>query len=143
MCVSIHHFFKIQFQYIDLTPRILIVCMWVVYFFPVEIEFSFVFVMKVTRLIPDANGTTCNQRLEKVCGTEHTHILRVPFRSEKGILRKWISRFDVWPFLETFARVNFIIYLELLPLLWTFSLESMTSNLSLSMRKIFNTENLS
>lgn len=64
--------------------------------------------MKVTRLIPDAKGTTCNQRLERVSGTEHTHILRVPFRSEKGILRKWISRFDVWPYLETFAQVNSI-----------------------------------
>ncbi|EEF39300.1 sucrose synthase, putative [Ricinus communis] len=56
---------------------------------------------QVTRLIPDAKGTTCNQRLERVSGTEYTHILRVPFRSEKGILRKWISRFDVWPYLET------------------------------------------
>ncbi|WRX11376.1 Sucrose synthase - like 1 [Theobroma cacao] len=72
---------RIQRQGLDITPRILI----------------------VTRLIPDAKGTTCNQRLERVSGTEHTHILRVPFRSEKGILRKWISRFDVWPYLETFA----------------------------------------
>lgn len=61
---------------------------------------------KVTRLIPDAKGTTCNQRLERVSGTEHTHILRVPFRSDKGILRKWISRFDVWPYLENYAQVN-------------------------------------
>uniref|UniRef100_A0A5B7BXS1 Sucrose synthase n=1 Tax=Davidia involucrata TaxID=16924 RepID=A0A5B7BXS1_DAVIN len=68
-------------QGLDVTPRILI----------------------VTRLIPDAKGTSCNQRLEKVSGTEHTHILRVPFRTENGILRKWISRFDVWPYLETFA----------------------------------------
>lgn len=60
----------------------------------------------MTRLIPDSKGTTCNQRLERVSGTEHAHILRVPFRSEKGILRKWISRFDVWPYLETFAEVN-------------------------------------
>ncbi|CAA6664199.1 unnamed protein product [Spirodela intermedia] len=44
-----------------------------------------------------------SQRLEKVLETEHTHILRVPFRTEKGILRKWISRFEVWPYLETFA----------------------------------------
>ncbi|CAN0889053.1 Sucrose synthase 2 [Linum grandiflorum] len=58
---------------------------------------------QVTRLIPDAKGTTCNQRLERISGTEYTHILRVPFRSENGILRKWISRFDVWPYLETFA----------------------------------------
>ncbi|EXB33532.1 Sucrose synthase 2 [Morus notabilis] len=72
---------RIQKQGLDVTPRILI----------------------VTRLIPDAKGTTCNQRLERVSGTEHAHILRVPFRSDKGILRKWISRFDVWPYLETFA----------------------------------------
>lgn len=72
---------RIHKQGLDVTPRILI----------------------VTRLIPDAKGTTCNQRLERVTGTEHSHILRVPFRSEKGILRKWISRFDVWPYLETFA----------------------------------------
>ncbi|KAK4741611.1 hypothetical protein SAY87_025199 [Trapa incisa] len=72
---------RIQKQGLDITPRILI----------------------VSRLIPDAKGTTCNQRLERVSGTEHTHILRVPFRSEKGILRHWISRFDIWPYLETFA----------------------------------------
>ncbi|KAF3947779.1 hypothetical protein ACB098_10G112200 [Castanea mollissima] len=72
---------RIRRQGLDITPRILI----------------------VTRLIPDSKGTTCNQRLERVSGTEHAHILRVPFRSEKGILRKWISRFDVWPYLETFA----------------------------------------
>ena len=72
---------RIRKQGLDFTPRILI----------------------VTRLIPEAKGTTCNQRLERISGTEHTHILRVPFRSEKGILRKWISRFDLWPYLETFA----------------------------------------
>ncbi|XP_039021416.1 sucrose synthase 2 isoform X3 [Hibiscus syriacus] len=72
---------RIKRQGLDVTPRILI----------------------VTRLIPDAKGTTCNQRLERVAGTEHTHILRVPFRSEHGVLRKWISRFDVWPYLETYA----------------------------------------
>lgn len=57
----------------------------------------------MTRLLPDAVGTTCGQRLEKVLGTEHTQILRVPFRTENGILRKWISRFDVWPYLETYT----------------------------------------
>ncbi|KAK8916352.1 Sucrose synthase 4 [Platanthera zijinensis] len=72
---------RIKNQGINIDPRILI----------------------VTRLIPEAKGTTCNQRLEKVTGTEHTHILRVPFRNENGILRKWISRFDVWPYLEKFA----------------------------------------
>ncbi|XP_052190015.1 sucrose synthase 2 [Diospyros lotus] len=72
---------KIKQQGLDITPRILI----------------------VTRLIPDAKGTSCNQRLERVSGTEYSHILRVPFRTEKGVLRKWISRFDIWPYLETFA----------------------------------------
>ncbi|KAK1293356.1 Sucrose synthase 4 [Acorus calamus] len=60
-------------------------------------------ILVVTRLIPDAKGTTCNQRLERISGTEHSFILRVPFRTEKGILHKWISRFDVWPYLETFT----------------------------------------
>ncbi|KAE9604645.1 putative sucrose synthase [Lupinus albus] len=68
-------------QGLDITPRILI----------------------ITRLLPDAVGTTCGQRLEKVYNTEHCYILRVPFRTEKGIVRKWISRFEVWPYLETFA----------------------------------------
>lgn len=71
-----------------------------------EVNGFFCSCSQVTRLIPDAKGTTCNQRLERVTGTEHSHILRVPFRSENGILRKWISRFDVWPYLETFAEVN-------------------------------------
>ena len=65
---------QIKKQGLDFTPRILI----------------------VTRLIADAKGTTCNQRLERVNGTDHTHILQVPFRSELGTLSKWISRFDVW-----------------------------------------------
>ena len=58
------------------------------------------YLLQVTRLLPDAVGTTCGQRLEKVIGTEHTDIIRVPFRNENGILGKWISCFDVWPYLE-------------------------------------------
>ncbi|MCO5572237.1 hypothetical protein L7F22_025990 [Adiantum nelumboides] len=60
-------------------------------------------ILVVTRLIPEARGTTCNQRIEKISGTNYSKILRVPFRSEKGILPQWISRFDVWPYLEAFA----------------------------------------
>jgi sucrose synthase len=60
-------------------------------------------VIVVTRLIPESQGTSCNQRIEKVIGTEYSRILRVPFRSPHGILPNWISRFDVWPYLETFA----------------------------------------
>ncbi|URD91599.1 hypothetical protein MUK42_00734 [Musa troglodytarum] len=72
---------RIKKQGLDIYPKILI----------------------VTRLIPDAKGTTCNQRLERISGTQHTCILRVPFKTKKGILKKWISRFDVWPYLEKFA----------------------------------------
>nr|CAL25362.2 sucrose synthase [Cymodocea nodosa] len=57
----------------------------------------------VTRMLPDAVGTTCGQRIEAVEGTKHAYILRVPFRTEEGIVRKWISRFDVWPYLETYT----------------------------------------
>ncbi|XP_039030279.1 sucrose synthase-like [Hibiscus syriacus] len=72
---------RIKQQGLNITPRILI----------------------ITRLLPDAVGTTCGQRLEKVYGTEYSDILRVPFRTEKGIVRRWISRFEVWPYLETFT----------------------------------------
>ena len=58
----------------------------------------------VTRLIPESDGTTCHQRLEPVRGCEHTHILRVPFRTASGeAIPHWISRFQVWPHLEGFA----------------------------------------
>ncbi|GLJ10905.1 hypothetical protein SUGI_0137720 [Cryptomeria japonica] len=60
-------------------------------------------ILVVTRLIPEAHGTTCNQRIEKISGSQHSLILRVPFRTEKGVLRQWVSRFDVWPYLETYA----------------------------------------
>lgn len=72
---------RIKEQGLDIVPRILI----------------------VTRLLPDAVGTTCGERLERVVGTMHSDIIRVPFRTEKGIVRRWISRFEVWPYLETFA----------------------------------------
>ncbi|MBA2483311.1 MAG: sucrose synthase, partial [Nitrosomonas sp.] len=57
-----------------------------------------------TRLIPDAGETTCNQHLEKVNGCEHTWIVRVPFHEADGeIVQHWISRFEIWPYLERFA----------------------------------------
>lgn len=104
---------RIQRQGLDIAPRILIVSVFILIVGILMVDFVctssriFHWSFKVTRLIPDSKGTTCNQRLERVSGTEHTHILRVPFRSEKGVLRKWISRFDVWPYLETFAEVKF------------------------------------
>jgi len=61
-------------------------------------------VVIVTRLIPDADGTTCHERLEPVVGAEHARILRVPFRTASGdTVRPWISRFKIWPYLEQFA----------------------------------------
>lgn len=61
-------------------------------------------ILVVTRLIPEAQGTKCNQELEAIEGTRHSNILRVPFRTENGILRRWISRFDIYPFLERFTQ---------------------------------------
>ncbi|KAE9621511.1 putative sucrose synthase [Lupinus albus] len=73
--------YRIKIQGLDIKPHILI----------------------ITRLLPDAVGTTCGERVEKVYDTEHCYILRVPFKTENGIVRKWISRFEVWPYLETFS----------------------------------------
>jgi sucrose synthase len=74
---------RLRVQGVDVEPKILI----------------------VTRLIPDAGGTTCNQRLERVHGCENTWILRVPFHARNGeVVRHWISRFEIWPYLEDFAR---------------------------------------
>ncbi|MGD2047648.1 MAG: sucrose synthase, partial [Gemmatimonadota bacterium] len=61
-------------------------------------------IVVLTRLIPDAGDTTCNMRIEPIIGTENSRILRVPFRDRKGeIMPAWISRFDVWPYLERFT----------------------------------------
>ncbi|PSB27244.1 sucrose synthase [Stenomitos frigidus] len=61
-------------------------------------------VIVLTRLIPNSDGTTCNQRLEKIYGTEDAWILRVPFREfNPKLTQDWISRFEIWPYLETFA----------------------------------------
>jgi len=61
-------------------------------------------IVVLTRLIPDAGDTTCNQRVEPILGTENAIILRVPFRNENGeVVPQWISRFEVWPYLERFA----------------------------------------
>ena len=61
-------------------------------------------ILVVTRLIPEAEGTTCDQRIERIAGTDHARILRVPFRDGSGeVLRPWISRFEIWPWLEGFT----------------------------------------
>ncbi len=74
---------RIYDQGLEITPRIII----------------------VTRLIPEAEGTCCNQRLENVYSTENVQILRLPFRNkDKEVIPHWISRFEIWPYLEQFAR---------------------------------------
>ncbi len=61
-------------------------------------------IVVLTRLIPNAEGTTCNERLEPLAGTHNARILRVPFRNPDGeVIPHWISRFEIWPYLEEFA----------------------------------------
>lgn len=63
--------------------------------------------MQVTRLIPDARGTNCDKEMEPILNTTHSHILRVPFRTDEGgILQQWVSRFDIYPYLERFSQVS-------------------------------------
>ncbi len=58
----------------------------------------------LTRLIPEAEGCTCNEHIEHVAGTRHARILRVPFHSSEGeVMPEWISRFEIWPYLERFS----------------------------------------
>lgn len=74
---------RIYDQGLDITPRIII----------------------ISRLIPEANGTTCDQHLEDVHDAENVQILRVPFRDmHNEIIPRWISRFEIWPYLERFAQ---------------------------------------
>ncbi len=61
-------------------------------------------IVVLSRLIPESEGTTCNQRLEPILGTESARILRVPFRNEEGeVIPQWISRFEVWPYMERYT----------------------------------------
>ena len=61
-------------------------------------------IVVLTRLIPEAEGTSCNEPIEPIAGTHNARILRIPFRNEKGeIVSEWISRFHIWPYLERFA----------------------------------------
>jgi sucrose synthase len=61
-------------------------------------------IVVVTRLIPEAGHTACDERLEHIVGTERSRILRVPFRTASGeVVPRWISRFDIWPYLERFT----------------------------------------
>jgi len=59
----------------------------------------------LTRLIPEAEGTTCDQRREHILHTRNAQVLRVPFRYADGeVVPHWISRFELWPYLEPFSQ---------------------------------------
>ncbi len=61
-------------------------------------------VIILTRLIPNCQGTQCDLRVEKLQGTENGWILRVPFAEfNPEVTQNWISKFEIWPYLETFA----------------------------------------
>lgn len=61
-------------------------------------------IVVLTRLIPEAQDTTCDQRKEEIFQTDNSYILRVPFRdSQYNIVKHWVSRFKIWPYLDTFA----------------------------------------
>ncbi|KDD76488.1 sucrose synthase [Helicosporidium sp. ATCC 50920] len=61
-------------------------------------------IVVLTRCIPDAHGTSCDRRLEPIAGTKGARILRVPFRDAQGsVVRHWVSRFKIWPYLERFT----------------------------------------
>jgi sucrose synthase len=61
-------------------------------------------IIVVTRLIPEAIDTTCNQPEERIFDTKYAKIIRVPFRHKNGeVVNHWIPRFHVWPYLEQFA----------------------------------------
>ncbi|KAG2710851.1 hypothetical protein I3760_04G048300 [Carya illinoinensis] len=61
-------------------------------------------ILVVTRLIPEAQGTKCNQELEAINGTKHSNILRVPFQTGETVFPYWVSRFDIYPYLEKFTQ---------------------------------------
>ncbi len=61
-------------------------------------------VVILTRLIPNCGETHCELPWEKVDDTDYTWILRVPFQEfNPAITQNWISRFEIWPYLESFA----------------------------------------
>ncbi|KAG8378645.1 hypothetical protein BUALT_Bualt07G0006900 [Buddleja alternifolia] len=57
-------------------------------------------ILVVTRLIPDAKGNKCNQEMEPIANTMHSHILRVPFNTEKGVLGPWDSTAKILELME-------------------------------------------
>ncbi len=66
-------------------------------------------IVVLTRLIPNSGRTNCHVRKEKIHNTENCWILRVPFMDDQfNILKDWISRFHVWPYLEKFSEDAYV-----------------------------------
>ncbi len=62
-------------------------------------------ILVITRLIPEAGETTCDQPLEPIYGTQNAAIVRIPFRNQQDeVVPHWISRFEIWPYLERFSK---------------------------------------
>ncbi|KAJ6340505.1 hypothetical protein OIU77_008297 [Salix suchowensis] len=62
-------------------------------------------IIVITRLIPHAGGT----KVQPGGGADFRYktlptLLGFPFKTEKGVLPQWVSRFDVYPYLERFAQ---------------------------------------
>jgi sucrose synthase len=58
----------------------------------------------LTRLIPHCTETQCELPWEKVDDTDYAWILRVPFQEfNPAVTQNWISKFEIWPYLESFA----------------------------------------
>jgi sucrose synthase len=69
-----------------------------------DVQAAYPKVIVLTRLIQNSDGTLCNQRSEKIYSTQNAWILRVPFRDvNPKVTQNWISRFEIWPYLEAFA----------------------------------------
>ncbi|WVZ73019.1 hypothetical protein U9M48_021386 [Paspalum notatum var. saurae] len=72
-------------------------------------------ILVLTRLIPEAKGTSCNVPLEPIANTRHSSIVRVPFKTQDGDdLRHWVSRFDIYPYLERYAEDSCAKILDIL-----------------------------
>ena len=112
---------RIKGQGLTFTPNILVViiCICIVRLintpYPVTMHVDQCpLLMQLTRLIPEAKGTTCNVELEPIENTRHSSILRVPFKTQDGQdLPHWVSRFDIYPYLERYAQVSIHLFLGL------------------------------
>jgi sucrose synthase len=90
---AIEHYLRQQFQEcgLDIAPKVVI----------------------LTRLIPAAEGTTCDMRHEKVYGSQNVSIVRAPFcDDDEEVVPNWISRFHIWPYLEQFAEDSKAVVVE-------------------------------